>query len=246
MWGALLGGALAGLGSIGAGAMASSAQDNANEMNREQAEKNREFQAYMSNTAYQRAATDMKYAGINPIMAYSQGGASSPSGSTAQMIAADGMAEGIKGAAGSAMQAAALNKEMEQKDATIELNKAQADVAKTQVDLNESSALSIQKDINRKTVENRMLDETEKTYGKGQRNERHQLDIDYKMQDYDNTMKRLNDALGAANSAASVLKPKVQIGGGGPEPRDSSGRTRTQVERDSYKRQLETYQRSKR
>lgn len=41
------------------------------------------FQANMSNTAYQRAVADMRRAGINPIMASKLGGASTPTGAMA-------------------------------------------------------------------------------------------------------------------------------------------------------------------
>lgn len=55
-----------------------------NQFNSAEAQRNRDWQTDMSNTAYQRAVADMKAAGLNPAMMFgSASAASTPSGSSA-------------------------------------------------------------------------------------------------------------------------------------------------------------------
>jgi hypothetical protein len=81
----LIGAAVSGLGSFFTNQTNKENVEATNAANAAQAQMNREFQERMSNTAYQRGMVDMKAAGLNPILAYQKGGASSPSGSQATM-----------------------------------------------------------------------------------------------------------------------------------------------------------------
>lgn len=70
--------------------------------NSAEAQKNRDWQEMMSNTAYQRAMADMKAAGLNPILAANLGGASTPGGATGTI---SGASMGLQGASAASISA---------------------------------------------------------------------------------------------------------------------------------------------
>lgn len=78
------------VGALASGGLAAYGQREANVANAEMAQKQMDFQERMSNSQWQRGVADMQKAGLNPMLAYSQGGASSPSGATASMASEAG------------------------------------------------------------------------------------------------------------------------------------------------------------
>jgi len=101
------------------------------DFNREEAEKKRAWDERMSNTQYQRMIQDLNASGLSPMLAYSKGTPSLPSGATASG-GASGSSAGVE--APKFGEAAA-------RDAQVDLLKEQLEVAKSQAMLNTNSAM---------------------------------------------------------------------------------------------------------
>ena len=189
------------------------AQQEANATNIAEAQKNRDFQERMSSTAYQRAMSDMKSAGLNPMLAFSQGGASSPSGSVAT-VQSDRRGDPALAASDAGMKMAKTAAEI----ASISLPSAQADQATTQAELNavsskvrateikKNTATAKETEANTRAIEaqERVTNERLKAVRRENALKEKCRAADEKLQNFDAYRERVEDTLGVVGSALGV------------------------------------------
>lgn len=150
-----------------AGAMAGSlfsyeGQRQANATNMDIANNQMAFQERMSSTAYQRAVSDIKAAGLNPALAYQQGGASSPAG--ASTTVQNEMAPAVNSGMQALQIGSQLMNDMVQRDKTkseTNLNDALSIKAAQETVTSKSSAAKIEQEIdNLMTERSRIIADT--------------------------------------------------------------------------------------
>lgn len=191
-----------------------------------EAEKTRAFSERMSSSAYQRSREDMIKAGYNPMLAFKQGGASTPSGaqatsstghsstsssSQAPNVRSTKMGGIMKSAVSSALETTRLKKDINQADAGIALHKAQKIGEEYKAKLSATSAKHVK-------LQNQLLKSQNRAYNAQLPSLIKKAKYDEMLAPVDALLKRFGTSLGIGASAVGIMRginPKIRIEGGG-------------------------------
>lgn len=138
------------------------------DFNRDEAQKTRDFQERMRATQYQTATKDMLTAGINPMVAYTQGGAGTPTGATASTNSMPQIANKASAAVTNSATTATIQNILAQTDKTkadAEVSLAMADKVRAETSLTTSSTANMNQTVQKTIEEIRLVrEQMEKTH----------------------------------------------------------------------------------